>query len=1382
MTAEQTEQAPPPPSSPPLRRRRWRLALALTVLPFTALAALVIGSAWLLKQEAGTAWLLKQVPLLQVEQPRGALLGDFAARRVVVNLPGGGKDRITIDGLQWQGLSVAWSESSRLWGQLHIARLHADAVDVALAPSTNTEPLKAPTDLPLPLGLQVDALELDRLSLSMLPGRPLTGLRGSLDLSANAGAQHRVRIDALQWEQLRLAGQARVNTTGKLDLAAELKLQPGADDPSLPDWSGGLQLSGPLASLNAQALLQAAGQRLQATARLEPFSPWPLAALDARAEALDLSALLKDLPRTALSGTAQLQSKGWSELATLQLQLSNAAAGRWDQQRLPVQRIKLALQARPDQPQSLRLDALEALLGSAAAPGGSLSGAGQLQPDRHWALNLRLDQLRPETLDARATPLRLSGRLDIDGALDIASAPLTLTAKLSGEVPAGKLGGKAAATPLSIDVQASLEGRRLKLSQAKVESGRARLSLSGEASEDEKTGWRAEAKTELEDFDPRLFWTGTPGSALQRNTTALSASGTLSLQQDKTRPLLPRGSATLELRPSQLLGLPLTGKIEYVHAAGSDATLSTRLEAADNRLVVISRMPEGGPGVLAASSQLELQAPRLAALAPLLGTLQLSGAADGKAGVEFQRDRDQRWQLSGDGLLNLHALRAVDGKQPPTTLQEGKLRWAIGTKADSPVALNAQLEKLTAAGQTVPQASLDLQGTWAAHQLKLAAQVQPARGPAAEVALALSGTLSNSPLLALQDDSALGWKARIGQVEVKPKADPTLPAPAKPPAPFLRAAGLDVDLQLGAGLAPGAASLAPGQLDIGGAQLRWTELRWQAPLRQGERADIRAELQLAPLEVAPLLARAQPDFGWGGPLMVAGHASIRTLPQLQIDAVLERTQGDLAVTDERGPQALGLTDLRIGLVARDTLWQFTEAFAGTQMGSLAGAVSVHTEPGALWPGPKSRIDGVLQANVARLGTWGAWVPAGWRLGGSLSAGMQIGGTLGGPELLGQAKGEQLSVRNPLLGVDVSEGAFALSLNGETARLETLSARAGKGTISAQGEAKLGEQATARLKLTADHFVLLRRVDRRLSASGQAELDFAPKLLKLDGRFTVDEGLFDLTRGNAPSLDDDVIVVHADQPALDAAKAAKAAAKPPSERKVQVNVTLNLGSDLKVRGHGLDSRLRGELKLTQVDEGSPQLVGTVSTVGGTYAAYGQKLEVERGDITFSGPYDNPRLDVLAVRPDVDIRVGVAVTGTALNPRVKLFSDPDMGDTDKLSWLLLGRAPDTLGRTDTALLQRAALALLSGEGESPSGKLIKNLGLDELSLAQSEDSTQGTIVRLGKQLSRRWYVGYERGLNATTGSWQLIYRIAQRFTLRAQTGEDNALDLIWQWKWE
>ena len=80
-------------------------------------------------------------------------------------------------------------------------------------------------------------------------------------------------------------------------------------------------------------------------------------------------------------------------------------------------------------------------------------------------------------------------------------------------------------------------------------------------------------------------------------------------------------------------------------------------------------------------------------------------------------------------------------------------------------------------------------------------------------------------------------------------------------------------------------------------------------------------------------------------------------------------------------------------------------------------------------------------------------------------------------------------------------------------------------------------------------------------------------------------------------------------------------------------------------------------------------------------------------------------------------------------------------------------------------------------------MRNLGLDTLSLRQSgEGEVRETVITLGKQLSRRWYVGYERGVNATTGTWQLIYRIAQRFTLRAQSGAENSLDLIWVWRLE
>jgi translocation and assembly module TamB len=159
----------------------------------------------------------------------------------------------------------------------------------------------------------------------------------------------------------------------------------------------------------------------------------------------------------------------------------------------------------------------------------------------------------------------------------------------------------------------------------------------------------------------------------------------------------------------------------------------------------------------------------------------------------------------------------------------------------------------------------------------------------------------------------------------------------------------------------------------------------------------------------------------------------------------------------------------------------------------------------------------------------------------------------------------------------------------------------------------------------------------------------------------------------------------------------------------------------------------------------------------------------------------RLDIIAVRPNIDARVGVAVTGTLANPRVRLFSEPEMTEIDKLSWLVLGRPSDGLGGTDTALLQRAAVALLAGEDQAPTDQLLQQLGISDFSLRQTEGTTRETIVSLGRQLSQRWYLGYERSVNATTGTWQLIYRVAQRVTVRAQSGVESALDVIWSWRW-
>jgi translocation and assembly module TamB len=190
---------------------------------------------------------------------------------------------------------------------------------------------------------------------------------------------------------------------------------------------------------------------------------------------------------------------------------------------------------------------------------------------------------------------------------------------------------------------------------------------------------------------------------------------------------------------------------------------------------------------------------------------------------------------------------------------------------------------------------------------------------------------------------------------------------------------------------------------------------------------------------------------------------------------------------------------------------------------------------------------------------------------------------------------------------------------------------------------------------------------------------------------------------------------------------------------------------------------------------------VRTASGTYRAYGQQLAIETGVLRFSGPYDNPALEIVAVRPNATTqRVGVQITGTAQAPRVRLFSDPDLPDSEKLAWLVLGRPASGAG-AEAAVLQQAAIALLAGrDGGALDGGLASALGLDTLSFtgesSNADGSTNAGALTLGKRIADNLYLSYERSLAGTLNTVSVFYDVTRRVTIRARAGSENAVDLI------
>ncbi len=1417
---------------------RWGLrALVAIGLVMVGLAG-VIG---LLGQESSTRWIIGQIPGLTAEGVRGPLFGGrFVAKRLQWQGTAKGAtvtlDDVVVDGLHWR-----WLPRANAWLRVEIDALSARRVAYRSgAPSPSRAPLTPPASLALPIELLVSKLSVDELQIN--DAAPAHSLRARLHFGAEDGLTHEITAVSASWDRFVFEGNAWIETTAPLNLQAALTARTAGSAPSLP-LSAKLNADGPLAKLpltlamQGQAKADQPAPMLDARATVAPFAAWPIDALELATRDLDLAALIDGAPASLLSGTALLRAPSAKEPVHASISLSNALAGKWNEGRLPVRSLTLELGGELEHRDRVDIAGFDIMLGNDREGAGQWSGSGDWVGDK-LVLQTRLVDVRPQRLDKRAAALMAKGPLVIKAQGLPSPDPRTprpdpLNPKVDLQATlAGRLDARAG-IPLRIALTGSGERNRVEISQFNAQAGAARfegVALAAKAG----NGWQLRSRGEGAGFDPSLWWPGEEGSAWRRGPHRFNGHWTADLllpdapRQPQGLALLRalRGDAELAITDSVFAGVALQSTLALKARAGAPsefaATASVEGNGAkiDGRLVSAAQLAAGAPDKF----DIDLRAPRLAALAPLsaFAPPALAAWAPRRGSLSAQASASGAWPaLVTQGDAEMHDLQLGD-----VSLQRGDAHWRLGASSDAPLALTLQIDDLQRGKQRIDQLRASLDGTLRAHTLQLDAS-SPLRPPAwTEALLGASGTGSLLQLRAsgewLNLRSALSREAKTAPARDRKTArgiEPTATAAtatttatattnataadaaiaiplagdayiwrAKLPllrgsargnasaTPWIAATDLAFDLHFDAAGQLNAANAAPGRIEVPASALRWSRASWQ---RAQPTPRIDVDAQLEPIAVASLLAKLQPDFGWTGDLKVSGRAIVRSGERFDADVVVERSGGDLRVTESGVTQTLGLSDMRFAMTAKDGLWQFSQAVAGGNFGAMAGAQVIRTSPQRIWPDPQAPLEGVLEMRVANLGAWGAWVPPGWRLAGSLRTSASFGGRFGAPEITGEMRGTDIGVRNVLQGVSLTDGDVAITLSGSQAQIERFTLHAGDGLLTLSGGATFGAQPEAQVRLAAQKFQVLGRADRRIIVSGSADMVVRADSLKLDGDAVVDEGLIDFSRAGAPALDGDVVVIR-----NEAAPPPEIEPVPVWLRDSVVSLRVNLGEKLRVRGRGLNTTLRGDLRVA-TPAGRPSIQGTVRTVAGTYVAYAQNLEIERGEIAFSGVPDNPRLDILAIRPNLDVKVGVAVAGTAQNPRVRLVSEPEMADFDKMSWLVLGRASDGLGRADTALLQRAAVALLSGEGSSPTDNFLNQIGLTDFSLRQTEPTAQGqtaeTVVSLGRQLSQRWYLGYERSVNATTGTWQLIYRAARRFTLRAQSGEDTSLDLIWSWRW-
>ena len=644
------------------------------------LAAIAGGGWWTLSTEAGSAWLLTQVstlvPMVEVSEPHGALLGDFSARQVRVKLSDDGS-RVVIDALSWRGLKLRPGDAAGLWVHLGFAELRASRVDVMLEPSKTPTASKPPVDVGLPLQLDVDALQLDALHVPGLGDEPLREVRARLQLGAAGGAQHRVEGLQVVWQQLQARASGHIDTRGAMALQAQMDLvqrpdparvdAPASADAVQPidltEWQASLKLDGPLAAPELRAELRAtatdtrAASSLDAQAQLRPFGDWPLAGLQLNAREFDLSRLLRQAPVTSLNLDATLQGDALDQPITASIDLSNGAAGRWSEGRVPLRSLKATLLSRSDDHSTLELQHFTAELGDRDQPAGVVEGQGVWNALRS-KLELTLAGVQPEKIDERAPSLRIDGPLSLVLHKPLAapaealsspqsaapadattSPPMQVDVKLNlrGELLSTSTKAKPRATPqvLQLQLDASVSALNIELREAKAQSQGASASLSGTARRSsESEPWQAKGQGELVDFDPLPWWPGPEASAWRRGPHRLNADMAFDVQLPldvADHPDAVRGHAQLNVKRSVLANTPIEASVTLKSADDNRVDVRVDLNVAGNRVLGEGRLATDtqAPGGRDDHWDLSLDAPVLEAVSPLWRLLQRSATSGG---------------------------------------------------------------------------------------------------------------------------------------------------------------------------------------------------------------------------------------------------------------------------------------------------------------------------------------------------------------------------------------------------------------------------------------------------------------------------------------------------------------------------------------------------------------------------------------------------------------------------------------------------------------------------------------------------------------------------------------------------------------------------------
>lgn len=532
--------------------------------------------------------------------------------------------------------------------------------------------------------------------------------------------------------------------------------------------------------------------------------------------------------------------------------------------------------------------------------------------------------------------------------------------------------------------------------------------------------------------------------------------------------------------------------------------------------------------------------------------------------------------------------------------------------------------------------------------------------------------------------------------------------------------------------------------------------RWQLQLKASKLPLLLLSPWLPPDLKLEGMADASATLNFQAPNQLLGHAHIELLPGALNYPLLEGERDRWAYRGGMVDIALTTQELKASSAITMTNG---DRFHGSILLPEAKLLSLDNQ--------SQPLQASAQLNIHDLGLFEALVPEVQELQGEVELNLTAAGTLAQPSLNGRAQLSNGSLRIPRLGLTIDQ----LKLNGQSDgpgkfKIQ-LDAHSGDGNLTIQGHTTLDRAAgwPTEITIKGDQFEISRIPEARVQVSPDLQIKLQDHTIDIKGDVLIPFAKLqpkDIT--TAVNASDDVVIVGGEQ-----------AVEP--KWSITTKTRLTLGERVNFYGFGFEGRFGGSLLLEDEPGQLTKATGEINIPEGRYRAYGQRLDVEHGRLLYTGgPITNPGLDLRAVRRVNNVTAGIKVKGSLNQPQLELFSIPAMGQTDALSYLLLGRPMENASGEEGAMMAKAALALGLSGGDRLARLLGDQFGLDEMRVESSDSGDQASLV-VGRYLSPKLYVSYGVGLIEAINTLTVRYQISEKWQLKAESGEAQGADILY-----